>query len=143
MTLRLKILTGLLGIGVAAGASAAACAAELSGDQMTLQGSQVRFNLGSDYHAASLSVSGPDGYYATASSTSGSVAIDLIRSGGTSAGTYNYQLSAATGGQSALKQPVNNGRSSADTTEGAGVVFSGSFYAANGLISDKASQSEE
>ncbi len=101
----------------------------------TLRGSQVSFSLGGDYKNVTLTVSGPNGFYARSYSETGAPSIDLIRAGATADGTYTYEITAATSETAVNANPMDNGRGGVDpqaTTVGAST--SGSFVAKGGLI---------
>ncbi len=120
-------------------------ASELKDSQFQAKGSQVRVDLGSGYYNASLTVSGPGDFSTTITSSSGSLALDLIRAGATEGGLYTYNLTAATNEFVTVKSVMNNGRDGGvDPNQRAkGVSFSGSFVASNGIINDVMKQGEE
>lgn len=140
----MKRLLSMAMAGALALASTTVFASEDIAANVTLQGSQVSVNLGVGYSNATLSVSGPDGFYAKDYSKSGSPSIDLIRAGGTADGVYSYEVTAATSETTVNLNPMDNGRGGVD--DGTSVVpasASGSFYASGGIIADKASQASE
>lgn len=117
---------------------------EIPGAQSTMRGSEVRIALGNDYSGVTLSISGPNGFYAKTFSKGSSASIDLIRAGARESGLYTYELTAASSETTIDPNPMNNGRGSADAgATKVPVMLSGSFYAEGGLIDDKASQAEE
>ncbi len=56
---------------------------------------QIGFDLGASYNNYTLTVTGPNGFTASASSKAGSPAIDLRRFGAHDDGIYNYHLTAS------------------------------------------------
>ena len=110
----------------------------------TLRGSEVRFSLGSDYTNATLSVSGPNGYYAKTFVKTGSPSLDLIKTGGTGDGVYTYELTVMTSKTQLNKNPLDNGRGGVDeTVTPVGVTTSGVFHVKNGAISQSANRVEK
>ncbi|MDJ0613688.1 MAG: hypothetical protein QNJ29_08400 [Rhizobiaceae bacterium] len=142
----MKKAIGQLGVLLAVFLAGNAYASEdIPGSQKTLSGSEVRIDLGPDYSNAILTVSGPNGFSARSESKSGSVAIDLIKAGGTGIGTYTYQVTAASAKTETIQKPLNNGREGGvdNATRQVGVSMSGFFAAKNGLIVDRSNQTEE
>lgn len=112
--------------------------------QVTLRGSEVHVKLGAGLSNATLSISGPNGFYAKAFSPSGSPSIDLIKAGGTADGVYTYEVTAATSETTENLNPMDNGRGGVD--DGSSVVSAsttGSFHASGGIIADKADDALE
>ncbi len=119
------------------------CQRELEA-KVTLRGSEVHVKLAAGDSNATLSVSGPNGFYVRAFSESGSPSIDLIRSGGTADGLYRYEVTAASSETKTTVKPMDNGRGGADdATEKVAVSTSGSFYANGGIIADQAKMIEK
>ncbi|MEX0343968.1 MAG: hypothetical protein AB3N20_03530 [Rhizobiaceae bacterium] len=108
--------------------------------EIILQGSEVRVNLGADLSNATLTIGGPNGYYAATSSERGSLSIDLIKTGGTADGVYTYEVKAATSETIKILNPVDNGERGArrggldaGTSYVPAYTF-GSFRASGGII---------
>ena len=132
-------LLGLAAVCLFALPATASFADENLNAQVTLRGSEVHVKLASGYSNATLSISGPNGFYAKAFSEKGAPSIDLIRAGGTSEGQYTYEVTAASSTQAVNESPLDNGRGGVDKSAGAvGASTSGSFYANGGIISQAA-----
>ena len=101
----------------------------------TLRGSEVRFSLGSEYTNATLTVSGPNGFYTQTFVKSGSPSLDLIKTGATEDGVYKYDLAVMSSETQVNKNPLDNGRGGVDkAVTPVGVTTSGSFRVKNGAI---------
>ncbi len=140
----MKRLLSISVVGAIALAATTAFASENIDAKVTLRGSEVLVNLGAGYFNATLSISGPNGFYAKNYSQSGSASIDLIRAGGLTDGVYSYEVTVATSETTTNLNPVDNGRGGVD--DGTSVVSastSGSFHASGGIIADRASQAAE
>lgn len=125
-------------------AATAVFANEAMDAKVSLRGSEVRVKLGAGLSNATLSISGPNGFYAKTFSQSGSPSIDLIKAGGTADGVYTYEVTAATSETTENLNPMDNGRGGID--DGTSVVSAsttGSFHASGGIIADRSSQAEE
>lgn len=132
-------LAGLLAL-----AAMSALANEDLDAKVTLRGSEIHVSLGNDYSNATLTVSGPNGFHASAFSKTGSPSIDLIRAGGTGEGQYSYEVTAASSETKLNATPQNNGRGKVDeAAEKVSATTSGSFFASGGIIADKQSLAEE
>jgi hypothetical protein len=77
-----------------------------------VSGTSVGFVLKGAYSNATLSVSGPNGFHASTFSRGGAIVIDLSQFGSLPDGTYNYQLTAASGQAVAVDRTLNDGRGS-------------------------------
>jgi hypothetical protein len=121
-------LAALLAVGFSS-----ACFADdiVAAEQIT--GSKLGVQLKTPLHNARLTISGPDGFHASASSKSGEVAIDLSASGAMEDGEYSYQLTAATGEKAKVRTKLNNGRDR-DAEPLKGVAMSGTFNVKAGKI---------
>lgn len=137
----------LLGVWLAGAMTLAATAAfanEGMDAKVTLRGSEVHVKLGAGLSNATLSISGPNGFYAQTSSESGSPSIDLIKAGGLADGVYTYEVTAATSETTENLNPMDNGRGGVDdATSVVSASTSGSFRASGGIIAKLASQAEE
>ena len=100
-----------------------------------LSDTQIGFDPGGNYSNYTLTVSGPNGFHATASSKTGTPAIDLRRFGAFDDGTYNYQLTASTDEKVPVRTPLDDGRPGgpSDATL-KGVSTSGVFHVKGGTI---------
>ncbi len=87
-----------------------ACLAHHMVSAEKLGGTKVGFLLKDLLGNATLTVSGPDSYHASAFSKSGALAIDLGESGRVEDGLYTYQITAATADLATVRTPLNNGR---------------------------------
>ena len=109
----------------------------------TLAGSEVSFSLGGVYSNATLTISGPDGFFARSFSKTGSPAVDLIKAKAKADGIYTYEITAASGETVTIRNPQNNGRGGADRgTMKRGVSASGTFVVKGGLIVDTSKDKE-
>ena len=119
---------------LAAGLTGACWAQDLKATQR-LSDTQIGFDPGGNYGNYTLTVSGPNGFHASASSKTGTPTIDLRRFGAYDDGTYNYQLTASTDEKVVLRTPLNNGRegSQADSMLKS-VSTSGVFHVKGGTI---------
>ena len=84
---------------------------------------------------ASLSVGGPNNFYASTSAKGGALAIDLAESGPLADGIYHYQLTASGREMVADKSKLDNGRDGPDKAEHpVRVSSSGTFQVKGGAI---------
>lgn len=72
---------------------------------------QVGFDPGASYNNYNLTVSGANGFVASASSKTGTPAIDLRRFGTFDDGAYSFQLTASNDEKVPVRTPLDNGRS--------------------------------
>jgi hypothetical protein len=96
---------------------------------------QVGFAPAAPYANFTLSVSGPNGFHASASAQREVPTIDLRRFGAFDDGMYNYQLSASTDEKVPVRTGLDNGRDgrSADSAVRS-VAASGVFHVKGGTI---------
>jgi hypothetical protein len=118
---------------------ASACAANddnmIAAEQVS--GTSVGFVLNGTHSNATLSISGPNGFYAHTFSRAGAVAIDLSQFGSLANGTYNYQLTAASGQPIAVNSALDDGRGTAHRTYAyKPAAKSGTFNVKDGAIVD-------
>jgi hypothetical protein len=73
-------------------------------------GSTVTFKIEPRFGTLTLTVAGPNGYYASATARTASPIIDLSSAGAFDDGTYNYHLSASTDEKVPLRTALDNGR---------------------------------
>src|SRR3954453_13477425 len=71
---------------------------------------EIGFDVSGPYSNLTLTISGPNGINASASSRSGSPAIDLGKLGKIDDGDYNYRLTAATDQKVAVRTGLDDGR---------------------------------
>ena len=84
---------------------------------------------------ASLSVGGPNNFYASTSAKGGALAIDLAETGPLADGIYHYQLTASGREMVADKSKLDNGRDGPDKAEHpVRVSSSGTFQVKGGAI---------
>lgn len=111
---------------LAAGLTGACWAQDLKATQR-LSDTQLGFDLSGSYGNYTLSVTGPNGFHATASSKTGSPTIDLRRFGAYDDGAYSYQLTASTDEKVAVRTALDNGRDKEPDSMLKGVSLSGAF----------------
>jgi len=123
-----------LAAGLALGLSSACLADDLTADQRFTE-TGVAFELKGAVSNVTLTVSGPNGFHASAFSRSGAPAVDLRRFGAVEDGAYTYQLTAATDEKVKTRTPLDDGRDSRTASEPRkGVSTSGTFQVQNGTI---------
>jgi hypothetical protein len=83
---------------------------------------------------ATLTITGPDGFYRQTFSRSGSVALQLGAAGRLPDGIYNYEVTAATGQKVPNRNTLDNGRGQEPAMVAVGVTRSGTFLVKNGAI---------
>jgi hypothetical protein len=130
----MKITMLCLAACAAVGMSSACLADDMvAADKMG--GTKVGFLLKDALSNATLTVSGPDSFHASAYSKSGAVAIDLGESGPVEDGVYNYQITAATAELAKVRTPLDNGRDrAAEITPHQSMATSGTFLVKGGAI---------
>ena len=94
---------------LAAGLTGACWAQDLKATQR-LSDTQIGFDPGGNYGNYVLTVSGPNGFHASASSKTGTPTIDLRRVGTFDDGVYTYQLTASTDEKVPVRGALDNGR---------------------------------
>src|SRR5687767_6503179 len=85
-----------------------ACAAQDLKATERLAGTQIGFDPGASYSNYTLSVTGPNGFHASASSNTGTPAVDLRRFGRFDDGNYNYNLTASTDEKVPVRSALDN-----------------------------------
>ena len=96
---------------------------------------RVVVDPGAGYSNYTLTVTGPHGFHASASSKSEVPAIDLRRSGAFDDGTYHYQLTASTHERVPVRDTLDNGRGGRRPDSMVGSVStSGVFHVKGGTI---------
>ena len=99
-----------------------------------LSETQIAFDPGGNYGNYTLTVTGPNGFHASAASKAGTPTIDLRRAGTFDDGNYNYNLTAATEEKVPVRAPLDNGRSGAADSMLKSVSVSGRFQVKGGTI---------
>lgn len=93
------------------------------------------FETGSGYSNFTLTVTGPNGFHASAAAKNAAPSIDLRRAGAADDGVYNYQLTASTDHKVPVRTPLDNGRSGAASDSVLqGVSASGQIHLKDGTI---------
>ncbi len=109
----------------------------------TLVGSEVSFSLSGAYSRATLTITGPDGFFIRAYSKTGNPSIDLIQAKADVDGLYVYEITASSGETITIRNPQNNGRGGLDPrTTTRGISASGTFVVKDGLIVDTSQEKE-
>jgi hypothetical protein len=94
---------------LAAGLTGACWAQDLKATPK-LGDTEIAFDPGGTYSNYTLTVTGPNGFHASASSKTSAPSIDLRRSGASDDGVYNYQLTASTDEKVPARSALDNGR---------------------------------
>jgi hypothetical protein len=107
-------------------------------DDLTLQQrfteTGVGFDLKGDYSNVTLTISGPNGFHASAFAKSGTPSIDL-RQADAEDGAYTYQLTASTNEKVQARTQLDNGRDPRATVQPVkSVSTSGTFQVRSGAI---------
>jgi hypothetical protein len=119
---------------LAVGISGACWAQDLKATQK-LGDTQLGFDPGGSYGNYTLTVTGPNGFHASASSKTGAPAIDLRRFGTFDDGIYHYHLTASSDEKVPVRTALDNGRGGAHTDSmHKGVAMSGHFEVKGGTI---------
>lgn len=95
---------------------------------------EISFELKAAYSDLSLTVTGPNGLHARASTTNGSPSVDLRRLSAIDDGVYRYNLTASTGEKLPDRSGLDNGRGQASDTRLKIVSTSGIFEVKDGTI---------
>jgi hypothetical protein len=118
---------------LAAGFPGACLADDLKAEQRFGE-TQVSFDLKGTYSNLTLTVTGPNGLHAVASSKSGSPTIDLKRLSAIDDGIYKYNLTASTGDKVPERSGLDNGRGTRADAMLKSVSASGLFQVKGGMI---------
>jgi hypothetical protein len=130
----MKSATLALAASLAAGFAGACLAQDLKATHRFTD-TQVGFDPAASYGNYTLTITGPNGFHATASSKSGTPAIDLRRFGAFDDGGYNYELTASTDEKVPVRSRLDNGRDGGPTDSMLrGVSMSGRFDVKGGVI---------
>ena len=97
---------------LAVGMSGTGSAQDLKATQK-LTDTVLGFETGSGYSNFTLTVTGPNGFHASAASKDAAPSLDLRGAGAADDGIYNYQLTASTGEKVPVRTALDNGRSGA------------------------------
>jgi hypothetical protein len=96
---------------------------------------EIGFEINGPFSNLTLTISGPNGLHASASSRTGSPLIDLRKLGTVDDGQYIYQLVAATDEKIPVRTALDNGRDGGPTTSMLkSVATSGQFQVKGGTI---------
>jgi hypothetical protein len=118
---------------IAAGLSGNCLAQDLKATQKFTD-TEIGFDAGGTYSNFTLTIAGPNGIQASASSKSGAPSIDLKRLSAPDDGLYTYQLSASTDEKVPLRSGLDDGRPQRATAMLRSVSTSGSFEVKSGTI---------
>jgi hypothetical protein len=125
-------------IGLAALIAAGTCHTCLADDLSVSEqfsDTTIEFKVGASYGNLTLTVAGPNGFYASANARSGSPLLDLRRFGDFDDGQYSYHLTATTDQKIKMRTPLDDGRDNGPTLDLLkGVSTSGAFSVSRGLI---------
>jgi hypothetical protein len=99
-----------------------------------LTDTQIGFDAGGSYSNYTLTVTGPHGFHASASSKSEVPSIDLRRVGAFDDGTYHYQLTASSDEKVPIRNALDNGRKGGPDSMTRSVSTSGVFHVKGGAI---------
>jgi hypothetical protein len=112
-----------------------ACLAQGLNATQKFTDTEIGFDITGPYSNLTLTISGPHGLHASASSRSGSPLIDLRKLGSIGDGDYLYQLTAATDEKVPVSSGLDNGRNGGPTTSTLrSVASSGHFQVKGGTI---------
>ena len=132
---------------LAVGCSSAGWAQDLKATPK-LADTQIAFDAGGSFSNYTLTVTGPNGFHAVATSRTGAPSIDLRQIGAFDDGTYHYELTAATDEKVPVRSTLDNGRKGGpDARAGAAVrsVSTGGVFTVKGgaiIMPDPAAREE-
>ena len=89
---------------------------------------EIAFDPGGTYGNYTLTVTGPNGFHASAASKTAAPSIDLRRFGTYDDGTYSYHLTASTDEKVPVRAVLDNGRDKEPDSTLKGVSMSGVFH---------------
>lgn len=119
---------------LAIGISGACSAQDLKGTPR-LGDTQIGFDPSGNFGNYTLTVSGPNGFHASASTKTGTPTIDLRRFGVHDDGIYTYQLTASTDEKVPVRGALDNGRAGGPTNSMLkAAATSGNFEVKGGTI---------
>lgn len=105
-------------------------------------GTLLAFDFAAPYSNATLTVTGPNGFYARAVSKAGAPTLDLQKFGAVADGSYTYQLTASSERPIAASSAYDNGRDGKVVAALAGMATSGTFRVKDGVILPRAAAKE-
>src|SRR5882757_1221213 len=111
----MKITTLGVAVFITAGLAGSCLAQDLKATQR-LADTQVGFDPSGNYDNYTLTVTGPNGFQASASSKTGTPSIDLRRFGAFDDGIYHYQLTASSDEKVLVRTALDDGRAGGPTT---------------------------
>jgi hypothetical protein len=116
-------------------AMSSACLAQDLKATQRFTDTQIVFEPGGAYSNYTLTITGPNGVHASASTKAGAPAIDLRQMRTAGDGTYNYQLTASTDEKIPVRSGLDNGRGGGSTeSKLRAVSLSGQFQIKGGTI---------
>jgi hypothetical protein len=118
---------------LAAGLTGACWAQDLKATQK-LTDTEIGFEPAGTYSNYTLTITGPNGFHASASSKTSAPSIDLRRLGTHDDGIYTYQLTASTDEKVPVRTALDNGRGSPSGSLLKSVATSGHFEVKGGTI---------
>jgi hypothetical protein len=129
----MKSAVALLAAGLVAGLASSAVGNDLAAEQRFTE-TGVAFDLKRQYGNVTLTLAGPNGFYTSASTMSGSPEIDLRRFGPVDDGTYTYHLTASTDEKVKVRTRLDDGRDTRGAEPLRSVATSGTFQVKDGVI---------
>jgi hypothetical protein len=97
-------------------------------------GTEIGFRAKGSYREFTLSIAGPNDFFASATSKKEAPSIDLRRFGAIEDGAYTYQLTAATDEQLKSRARLDDGRDAGAPVPLRSVATSGTFRVQGGAI---------
>lgn len=114
---------------------AGVCLADNLAATERFSGTVASFDFKGQYSNATLSVSGPNGFAASATAKSGAPSLDLSRQGSLEDGLYKYHIVAGTPKKAKVRPALDNGRESRPAAEQQITAsMSGTFRVKGGAI---------
>ena len=122
-----------LAASLAIGLSTACWAEDMVASQQS-SGTKIAFLLKDNFSSATMTISGPNGFFAHAFAKNGAIAVDLRRFGAIDDGTFTYQVTAAANDKIRIRTPLDNGRDRIVTERPRSASMSGTFSVVRGEI---------
>lgn len=114
---------------------AGTCLAENLAATERFSGTAASFDFKGQYNNATLTVSGPNGFTASASAPSGAPSLDLSKHGSLEDGLYKYHIVAGTPKKAKVRAVLDNGREGRPASEQqVTATTSGTFRVKGGAI---------
>ncbi len=113
---------------------AGVCLAENLAATERFSGTVASFDFKGQYSNATLSVSGPNGFVASATAKSGAPSLDLSRQGSLEDGLYKYHIVAGTQKKAKGRSALDNGREHKSSEQQITASTSGTFRVKGGTI---------